>query len=273
MADGMALLREEKDRAYRRPLTAEEALKLRNDFAREQHQKILARPRRAAAGRAQGVNYEREDGPPRRRRSQQHQSPVHQQRHRWREFVDLTGLAIMSFDRQLKNFAPKDVVVSWQTSEDGHDRPLRASGRHHLVRRQAVHRLRRRVHLQADHVRPRAAGDPAVRGSGTDKIKAIKAYDDHTSSSSTKKPLGDERHEHQLPDPARSTSTRSRSSEDPSLKRQLPHRARSEAGHRRAATSTSAANGARSSSSAAARATTCTTASRFATSRTSLKSA
>lgn len=95
------------------------------------------------------------------------------------EFADLTGIAIMSFDRQLKNFAPKDVVVSWQTSEDG-----------------VIDRFVLRDDLTWSDGKPFTAYDveftfklimsdhalfiSAIRDSGTDKIKAIKAYDERT---------------------------------------------------------------------------------------------
>ena len=178
IADGMALLREEKSGEPAPALTAEEALKLRNDSP-ENNEKILAALGVLQPEGGQGVNFDakmvRHAGGDLNSTNPLFTSSVTDG-----EFADLTGLAIMSFDRQLKNFAPKDVVVSWQTSEDG-----------------LVDRFVLRDDITWSDDKPFTAQDveftfklimtdhpllviPAVRGSGTDQIKAVKAYDDHT---------------------------------------------------------------------------------------------
>ena len=87
----------------------------------------------------------------------------------------------MSFDRQLKNFAPKDVVVSWQTSEDGLvDRfVLRDDLTWSDGKPFTAHDVEFSFKLiMSDHA---AAGDSRrFAAAAPIKIKAIKAYDDHT---------------------------------------------------------------------------------------------
>ena len=178
IADGMTLLREEKSGEPAPALTAEEALKLRNDSP-ENNEKILAALGVLQPEGGQGVDFDakmvRHAGGDLNSTNPLFSSSVTDA-----EFADLTGLAIMSFDRQLKNFAPKDVVVSWQTSEDG-----------------LIDRFVLRDDITWSDGKPFTAQDveftfqlimsdhpllviPAIRDSGTDKIKAIKAYDDHT---------------------------------------------------------------------------------------------
>jgi ABC-type transport system substrate-binding protein len=246
IADGMALLRKEKASEPAPTVTAEEALKLRNDSP-DNNAMILAALGVLQLEGGAGVNF---DAKIVRHASGDLNStnPLFSSSVTDQEFSDLTGLAIMSFDRQLKNFAPKDVVVLWQTSEDG-----------------LVDRFVLRDDITWSDGKPFTAYDveftfklimsdhallviPAIRDSGTDKIKAIKAYDDHTVVIFHKEALATNITNINLP------------SKKPS--RSPPER-----------TNTSAASGARNSSSAAAKATTCTTASRCATSRTSPKSA
>ncbi|BBO36296.1 ABC transporter substrate-binding protein [Lacipirellula parvula] len=187
VADGMALLREEKKDEPAPALTAEEALKLRNDSP-ENNAKILAAMGVLQPEGGKGVN----DGAKIVRHAGgdlNSTNPLFQSSVTDGEFGDLTGIAIMSFDRQLKNFAPKDVVVSWQTSEDG-----------------MVDRFVLRDDMTWSDGKPFTAYDveftfklimsdhallviPAIRGSGTDQIKAVKAYDDHTVVIFHKEPL------------------------------------------------------------------------------------
>ncbi|MBL9164118.1 MAG: peptide ABC transporter substrate-binding protein [Planctomycetaceae bacterium] len=178
IADGMALLRDEKSGEPAPVLTAEEALKLRNDSP-ENNAKILAALGVLQPEGGEGVNFDakmiRHAGGDLNSTNPLFSSSVTDG-----EFADLTGLAIMSFDRQLKNFAPKDVVVSWQTSDDG-----------------LIDRFVLRDDITWSDGKPFTAYDveftfklimsdhallviPAVRGSGTDQIKAVKAYDDDT---------------------------------------------------------------------------------------------
>lgn len=181
VADGMALLREEKKSEPAPTITAEEALKLRNDFPKEKENnlKLLAALGVLAPEGGGGVDFDAKmirHAPG----DLNSTNPLFSSSVTDAEFADLTGIAIMSFDRQLKNFAPKDVVVSWQTSEDG-----------------VIDRFVLRDDLTWSDGKPFTAYDveftfklimsdhallviPAIRDSGTDKIKAIKAYDERT---------------------------------------------------------------------------------------------
>jgi peptide/nickel transport system substrate-binding protein len=181
VADGMSLLREEKKSEPAPTITAEEALKLRNDFPKEKENnlKILAALGVLAPEGGGGVDFDAKmirHAPG----DLNSTNPLFSSSVTDAEFADLTGIAIMSFDRQLKNFAPKDVVVSWQTSEDG-----------------VIDRFVLRDDLTWSDGKPFSAYDveftfklimsdhallviPAIRDSGTDKIKAIKAYDERT---------------------------------------------------------------------------------------------
>ena len=178
IADGMALLREEKANEPAPTVTAEEALKLRNDSA-ENNAKILAALGVLQPEGGQGVDFDakivRHAGGDLNSTNPLFTSSVTDA-----EFGDLTGIFIMQFDRKLKNFAPKDVVVSWQTSDDG-----------------TVDRFVLRDDMTWSDGKPFTAYDveftfklimsdhpllviPAIRDGGTDKIKAIKAYDART---------------------------------------------------------------------------------------------
>ena len=75
------------------------------------------------------------------------------------------------------------LLANEQRSLDGQGRDAR---RPHLVRRQADHCARRRVLVQGDHDSSRA--DPR-RSHGTDQLKWVEAYDDHTLVFFHKEPL------------------------------------------------------------------------------------
>ncbi|QDT01376.1 ABC transporter substrate-binding protein [Adhaeretor mobilis] len=138
------------------------------------------------------------------------------------EFSDLSGLGFLSFDRHFNYFAPQNSVVSWQTSKDG------------LTDKMVI-----RDDLTWSDGKPVTAHDiefsyrlimtdhddlviPAVR-QGTDQLKLVKAYDDHTivyfhkTALATNKPnmifpiLPKHIYEKTLP-------------EDPSMKRSKRHR-------------------------------------------------
>jgi peptide/nickel transport system substrate-binding protein len=96
------------------------------------------------------------------------------------EFSDLTAMVLIGFDKQLKYFAPAELVEKWQTSDD------------HLVDRFTL-----RDDLAWSDGAPFTAHDleftfklimtdhpllviPAIRESGVNQIKHIKAYDDRT---------------------------------------------------------------------------------------------
>lgn len=113
IADGMTLLREEKAGEPAPTLTAEEAQKLRNDSP-ENNEKILAALGVLQPEGGEGVNFDA--------KIVRHApgdltstNPLFASSVTDAEFGDLTGIFIMQFDRQLQNFAPKEVVVSWST--------------------------------------------------------------------------------------------------------------------------------------------------------------
>lgn len=93
------------------------------------------------------------------------------------EYADLTGMALISFDKHFNFFAVADVVKSWQTSED-----------------RLVDKFVLRDDLTWSDGTPITAHDfeytfkvimtkavivPAIR-QGTDELRMVKAYDDHT---------------------------------------------------------------------------------------------
>ena len=76
--------------------------------------------------------------------------------------ASLTSFGLFGFDRNLIPFAAKEYVVSWQTSKDHMMDKVVHARRPDLVRRQADHRARRRVLVQADHVERRAGAGGAA---------------------------------------------------------------------------------------------------------------
>lgn len=220
VADGMALLREEKSSEPPASVTVAEALQLRNDSP-ENNLKILAALGVLAAEDGKDVNFES--------KMVRHASgdlnstnPLFTSSVTDSEFGDLTGVMLINFDRQLKYFAPKDLVLSWQTSEDS-----------------LVDRFVLRNDMTWSDGKPLTAYDieftfklimsdhpllviPAVRGSGTDQIKAIKAYDAHTLVVFHKEALATNVPNMNFPILPKHIYEKS-VSEDPSLKRNAYH--------------------------------------------------
>jgi len=176
--DSLEVLRASQEKLGPPELTADEALKLRNDSA-ENNRKILDALGRLAPADGDGVDFEatmvRHAGGDLTSTNPLFSSSVTDS-----EYSDLTSLYLINFDRDLKYFAPSELVVSWQTSADF-----------------LVDRFVLRDDLTWSDGKPFTAHDieftfklimsdhdelviPAIRGSGTEQIKYIKAYDNRT---------------------------------------------------------------------------------------------
>jgi peptide/nickel transport system substrate-binding protein len=175
MMDGMDAMRAHQQSLGPPPLTVEEALALRND-SRENNEKIAATLGRVAAKDAPGVDYESEvifvaDG------DLKSSNPLLQSSTVEFDYQGLTSLTLIIFDWNLDFFGDKQSVVSWQSSKD-----------------RLVDKIVLRDDLTWSDGKPITAHDveytfkvimsdaviiPAVR-TGTEHIKHVKAYDDHT---------------------------------------------------------------------------------------------
>ncbi|WP_254513352.1 ABC transporter substrate-binding protein [Anatilimnocola floriformis] len=89
----------------------------------------------------------------------------------------LTGFGLFGFDWNFKPFASKDSVVSWQTSKDGLFEKVIL--RNDLVWSDGKPITAHDVEFSYKLIMTEKVPVPAVR-SGTDKLKYVKAYDDHT---------------------------------------------------------------------------------------------
>ena len=173
--NGMEMMRKKQAALGSPPVSVEEALKLRNDSP-ENNAKILGTLSRLAPPDNAGVDTEativRHVGGDMKSANPLLMSTTTEQ-----EFNSLTGFGVMSFDENFNHFAPDDLVVSWQTSKD------------HLVDKIVL-----RDDLTWSDGKPITAHDIAftfkvimteavpilaVR-TGTDQIKWVEAYDDHT---------------------------------------------------------------------------------------------
>jgi peptide/nickel transport system substrate-binding protein len=102
------------------------------------------------------------------------------------DISSLTGFGLFSFDWNFKPFASKDAVVSWQTSKDQlYDKVVM---RKDLVWSDGKPITAHDVEFSFKLIMTGSVPIPAVR-SGTDKLKYVKAYDDHTVIYFHKEPL------------------------------------------------------------------------------------
>ena len=172
--DSLAELRKLKEKE--KPLVSvEEALKLRNDSP-EANQKILSALSVLAPADGRGVNFDATIN-----RGLQMDlnttNPILYSSVAESQFLNLTSFGLFSFDWEMKPFASSDAVVTWQTSKD-----------------RMVDKVVMRNDLTWSDGKPITAHDvefsfqaimtsqvpvPAVR-SGTDELKWVEAYDDHT---------------------------------------------------------------------------------------------
>ncbi|HYO24224.1 MAG TPA: ABC transporter substrate-binding protein, partial [Lacipirellulaceae bacterium] len=184
--DSMEALRAEQQSQGPPELTAEQALALKNDSP-ENNEKILAALGRVAPADGAGVDYNarivRHVGGDLNSTNPLFVSSVTDS-----EFADLTSIALLGFDRDLTYFAPKEIVKSWQTTDDA-----------------MIDRFVLRDDLTWSDGKPVTAHDvefsfrlimsdhpkliiPSVR-TGVDQLRWIKAYDDHTLAIFHKAPL------------------------------------------------------------------------------------
>lgn len=181
--DGAEILRK-KQETLQATVTPEEALKLRNDSP-ENNQKILMALGRLAPADGEGVNY---DSTWVRHVSGDLKSsnPLLKSSITEFEFVALTALQLLAYDQDINYFASKAFVRSWQTSKDGmmdkivlRDDMLWSDGKpitaHDIV-------------FSFKVIMTEAVPIPAVR-TGTDQLKWVEAYDDHTVVFFHKEPL------------------------------------------------------------------------------------
>jgi len=181
--DGAEILRKKQD-ALPSTVTPEEALKLRNDSP-ENNQKILMALGRLAPPDGNGVNY---DSTWVRHVSGDLKSsnPLFISSITEFEFSALTAVQLLGYDQDINYFASKDYVKSWQSSKDGlidkivlRDDLLWSDGKpitaHDFVFSYKV-------------IMTESVPIPAVR-TGTDQLKWVEAYDDHTLVYFHKEPL------------------------------------------------------------------------------------
>ncbi len=178
VVEAMERLRAERQEQGESEVSVDEALSLRNDSP-EANEKILDALGVLPPTDGAGIDYDakmvRHAGG-----DLNSTNPVFMSSVTDSEFADLTAINLIIFDRNLDYFAPSEVVESWQTSDDS-----------------MIDRFVLRDDLTWSDGKPFTAHDveftfklimsdhdelviPAVRGSGTEQIKYIKAYDDKT---------------------------------------------------------------------------------------------
>ena len=116
-------LRKQQEAAGPAPLSVKEALALRNNFpaSSDANEKIIKTLGRLAPADGAGVNYD-ETFIRHANGDLKSANPVFISSQCEFEFHSLTGLNggnLINYDRDIKYFASKDTIVSWQTSKDG----------------------------------------------------------------------------------------------------------------------------------------------------------
>lgn len=176
--DAMQVMREERAKEGEPSATVEEALALKNDSPGN-NQKIKAALGVLAPEDGSGVDFNA--------KLVRHTpgdvnstNPLFSSSVTDADLNDLTCMYLINFDKQLRYFAPSELVESWQTSED------------HMI-----DRFKLRTDLTWSDGKPFTAHDveftfrlimtdhpllviPAIRESGVNQIKYMKAYDDNT---------------------------------------------------------------------------------------------
>jgi peptide/nickel transport system substrate-binding protein len=175
--DGLAVLRQKQEAAGPPPATVDEALPLRNDSP-QANETILGTLSRVAPADGSGVDYN--STWVRHLLDMKSTNPLLRSNKTEFEYQAMTGfngMGILTYDKDMKFFAPQETIVSWQTSKDA---------------------LQDKFVLRDDIVwsdgKPITAHDfafsfrvimsdavpiPAVR-TGADQIRWIHAYDDRT---------------------------------------------------------------------------------------------
>jgi peptide/nickel transport system substrate-binding protein len=181
---GMEMMRQQQEAAGPPPVTVAEALTLRNDST-ENNAKILGALSRLAPPDNAGVNM---DASLVRHVAGDLKSsnPLMYSSTTEGEYQSLTGISFLAFDEKMEYFAPSDLVVSWQSSKD------------HMLEKIVI-----RDDLTWSDGKPITAHDVAytfqvimteavpvlaVR-TGTEQLKWVEAYDDHTIVYFHKEPL------------------------------------------------------------------------------------
>ncbi|QDU86830.1 Oligopeptide-binding protein AppA precursor [Pirellulimonas nuda] len=173
--DGEARMRELLAEDGPPELTAEQALKLRNDSP-ENNAKIAAAMGRLAPEDGRGIDY---DATVVRHVTGDLKSsnPVMASSVTEAEFGSLTGIGLITFDRNFDYFAIKGSVAAWQTSQDRlMDKIVM---RDDLTWSDGKPITAHDVEFTFKVIMSSAVPIPAVR-QGTDLLKYVKAYDDHT---------------------------------------------------------------------------------------------
>jgi len=181
--DSLELLRQRQEKE---PVlaTVEEALQLRNT-SKENNEKILSALGRAAPADGTGADFEetivRHIGGDVRSTN-----PMMISSSAEFDIEGLTGVGFFGFDWSFRRFALKESVVSWQSSKDGmYDKLVM---RDDMTWADGEPITAHDVEFSFKVIMSEKVPVPAVR-SGTDQLKAVKAYDDHTVVFFHKEPL------------------------------------------------------------------------------------
>jgi len=180
--DSMELLRE-RQAGEPQLVTVEEALSMKND-SDEDNEKILSALGRLPEDKSQ-VKY---DAVITRSTPQQlnHQNPLLASSVTEFNVGSLMGFGLFSFDWNFRPFASSDTVVSWQTSKDGmYDKVVM---RDDLLWSDGEPITAHDIEFSFKVIMSSEVPIRAQR-TGTDQLKYVKAYDDHTLVYFHKKPL------------------------------------------------------------------------------------
>lgn len=175
VVNALAELRQAQQEEGPPRLSVDEALALKNDSP-EDNERILETLGRVAPADGDGVDYEAEitllaEGDLKSTNPLSISSVVES------DYLGLTGVGLFGFDRQLNKYAAQSTVVSWQTSED---RMMdKVVMRDDLTWSDGTPITAYDVEFTFQAIMTDEVIVPAVR-QGTDQLKAVKAYDDHT---------------------------------------------------------------------------------------------
>jgi peptide/nickel transport system substrate-binding protein len=181
---GMEIMRKKQEALGPPPVSVEEALKLRNDSA-ENNAKILGTLSRLAPPDNAGADFDatfvRHTVADLKSSNPLLASSVTEQ-----EFNSLTGAEFFSFDQTMEFFATSESIVSWQTSKD--HLMDKVVIRDDLIWSDGTPITAHDVAFSFKVIMTSAVPILAVR-TGTDQLKWVEAYDDHTVVFFHKEPL------------------------------------------------------------------------------------
>jgi peptide/nickel transport system substrate-binding protein len=182
--DGLKLMREHQAKLGPPPLTVEQALAMKNE-SREDNEKIANTLGRLAPEDGKGVDYESElvllaEG------DLKSTNPLLTQTVTEFDYQGLTVFGIFTFDWELEKFADSAYAESWQSSKD---RMMdKVVIRKDLTWSDGKPITAHDVEFSFKVLLSEAVIIPAMR-QGTDQLKYVKAYDDHTLVFFHKQPL------------------------------------------------------------------------------------